>query len=51
VIRVAGGLLYLGGMMVMAWNVWDRYFWSFGQGGHSRRERCPRLSPKEPIHV
>jgi cytochrome c oxidase cbb3-type subunit 1 len=22
VIRVAGGLLYLGGMIVMAWNVW-----------------------------
>ena len=22
VIRVAGGLLYLGGMLVMAWNVW-----------------------------
>jgi cytochrome c oxidase cbb3-type subunit 1 len=22
VIRVAGGALYLGGMLVMAWNVW-----------------------------
>ena len=22
VIRVAGGLLYLGGMIIMAWNVW-----------------------------
>ena len=21
-IRVSGGLLYLGGMLVMAWNVW-----------------------------
>jgi heme/copper-type cytochrome/quinol oxidase subunit 1 len=50
VIRVAGGLLYLGGMIIMAWNVWMTAI-----SGRSVKvaipavNACPRLSPRSPF--